>query len=66
MINPPIVNNIDRIPLERKQLAGVNDFMASFIRKSSLDKGVCSYKAKIFTGVERFDLNFSHGRVGSG
>jgi len=61
-IDPPIVNNIDRIPLERKQLNGVNDFMASFIRKGSLDKSLCSYKAKIFTGVERFDLNFSYAR----
>lgn len=62
VINPPIVNNIDRIPLERKQLSGVNDFMASFIRKGALDRDVCSYKAKIFTGVERFDLNFSYAK----
>jgi hypothetical protein len=62
MINPPIVNNIDRIPLERKQLAGVNDFMASFIRKGALGRDVCSYKAKIFTGVERFDLSFSYAK----
>lgn len=61
-INPPIVNNIDRIPLERKQLTGVNDFVASFIRKGALDKSVCGYKAKIFTGVERFDLNFSYAK----
>jgi hypothetical protein len=61
-INPPIVNNIDRIPLERKQLTGVNDFMAAFIRKGALDKSLCSYKAKIFTGVERFDLNFSYAK----
>jgi hypothetical protein len=61
-INPPIVNNIDRIPLERKQLSGVNDFMASFIRRGALDKSICGYKARIFTGVERFDLNFSYAR----
>jgi hypothetical protein len=61
-INPPIVNNIDRIPLERKQLNGVNDFLASFIRKGALDRGLCDYRAKIFTGVERFDLNFSYAR----
>ncbi len=61
-INPPIVNNIDRIPLERKQLSGVNDFLASFVRKGKLDRGLCDYRAKIFTGVERFDLNFSFAK----
>ena len=62
VIDPPITNNIDRIPIERKQLSGVNDFLASFIRKGSLDRGLCDYKAKIFTGVERFDLNFSYAK----
>jgi hypothetical protein len=62
MINPPITNNIDRIPIERKQLSGVNDFLASFIRKGSLDRSLCAYKARIFTGVERFDLDFSYAR----
>ncbi len=61
-IDPPIVNNIDRVPLERKQLNGVNDFMASFIRKGPLDRSLCSYKARIFTGVERFDLNFRYAK----
>jgi hypothetical protein len=61
-IDPPITNNIDRIPIERKQLSGVNDFLASFIRRGSLDRGLCDYKARIFTGVERFDLDFSYAR----
>jgi hypothetical protein len=62
LIDPPITNNIDRIPIERKQLSGVNDFLASFIRKGSLDRSLCDYKARIFTGVERFDLDFSYAR----
>lgn len=61
-INPPIVNNIDRIQLERSQLSGVNDFLASFIRKGALNRGLCDYRARIFTGVERFDLNFSYAK----
>jgi hypothetical protein len=61
-INPPIVNNINRIQLERKQLSGVNDFLASFIRKGALNRGLCDYRARIFTGVERFDLNFSYAK----
>jgi len=62
MIDPPITNNIDRIPIERKQLSGVNDFLASFIRKGSLDRGLCDYKARIFTGIERFDLTFNYAK----
>jgi hypothetical protein len=62
LIDPPITNNIDRIPIERKQLSGVNDFLASFIRKGSLDRSLCDYRARIFTGVERFDLDFSYAR----
>ncbi|MEO7221765.1 MAG: DUF3108 domain-containing protein [Devosia sp.] len=62
VIDPPIVNNIDRIPVERKQLSGVNDFLAAFIRKAKFGPGLCDYRAKIFTGVERFDLNFSYAR----
>ena len=62
MTEPPIVNNIDRIPIERKQLSGVNDFLASFIRKGTLDRSLCDYRAKIFTGIERFDLDFSYAK----
>ncbi len=62
VIEPPIVNNIDRVPLERKQLSGVNDFLASFILRSGLDRSVCDARAKVFTGVERFDLDFTYAR----
>jgi hypothetical protein len=63
MINPPIVNNIDRVPLERKQLSNVNDMLAAFVlRAGKLDRGLCDYKAQIFTGVERFDLDFSYAK----
>ena len=62
VITPPIVNNIDRVPVERKQLTGVNDFLASFIRKGPVDRSLCDYRAKIFTGVERFDLDFSFAK----
>lgn len=59
VINPPIVNNIDRVPLERKQLNGVNDMLAAFVLKGSrLDRSLCDHHARIFTGIERFDLDF--------
>jgi hypothetical protein len=63
IIDPPIVNNIDRVPLERKQLSGVNDMLAAFILKGTrLDKGLCDYRARVFTGIERFDLRFSYAK----
>ena len=63
MINPPILNNIDRIPLERKQLSNVNDMLAAFVlRGDKLDRSLCDYKAQVFTGVERFDLTFSFAK----
>lgn len=62
VIEPPIVNNIDRVPVERKQLTGVNDFLAAFLLKGSFDKSLCDYRARIFTGIERFDLSFTYAR----
>jgi hypothetical protein len=63
VVNPPIVNNIDRVPLERKQLTGVNDMMAAFIlRGQKLDGSLCNDHAQIFTGIERFDLNFKFAK----
>jgi hypothetical protein len=63
VVDPPIVNNIDRVPIERKQLAHVNDMLAAFIRHApKLDKSICSYDAHIFTGTERFDLDFQYAK----
>jgi Protein of unknown function (DUF3108) len=63
IIDPPIVNNIDRVPIERSQLSGVNDMMAAFIlRGGKLDKSLCDNHAHIFTGIERFDLDFSYAK----
>jgi hypothetical protein len=58
VVEPPIVNNIDRIALERKHLRGVNDMLAALIlRGGRLDRSLCSRSMKIFTGLERFDLD---------
>lgn len=63
VITPPIVNNINRIPIERKQLSGVNDMLAAFVRRGDkLDRSLCDYHAQIFTGVERFDLDFNYAK----
>jgi uncharacterized protein DUF3108 len=63
IVDPPIVNNIDRVPIERSQLNGVNDMIAAFLlRGGKLDKSLCDQRAHIFTGIERFDLNFSYAK----
>lgn len=56
-VAPPIVNSIDRIPIERKHLTRATDMMAPFvIRGAALDKSLCTRQMPIFTGVERFNL----------
>tara|TARA_R110002020_G_scaffold268166_4_gene483325 strand:- start:476 stop:1258 length:783 start_codon:yes stop_codon:yes gene_type:complete len=56
-VEPPIVDNYDRVPLERRHLTGVSDFLSAFVLKGgALDKELCDRKVGIFTGVERFDI----------
>jgi hypothetical protein len=63
VITPPIVNNINRIPIERKQLSNVNDMLAAFVLKGDkLDRSLCDNHAHIFTGIERFDLDFRYAK----
>lgn len=63
IIDPPIVNNINRVPVERSQLSGVNDMLATFIlRSDKLDKSICNQRMHVFTGIERFDLTFSYAK----
>lgn len=63
-VDPPIINNIDRVPIERKQLVGnMNDMAAAFVIKGGkLDAGVCDRQMQIFTGVERFNLKLSYAK----
>ena len=63
IVAPPIVNNIDRVALERKHLRGVNDMMAAFVLKGGLlDRNLCDRRLQIFTGVERFNLAMRYTR----
>lgn len=62
-VDPPLVNNIDRVPIERSHLSGVNDMLAAFVFKGGkLDKSLCSQKMGIFTGVERFNIAMSYAK----
>lgn len=60
-VEPPIIDNYDRVPLERRHLTGVGDFLSAFVLKGEgLDKSLCQRQAKIFTGVERFNIAMSY------
>ena len=64
IVTPPILNNIDRVALERKHLRGVNDMMAAFVVKGGgLDAGLCKRKMQVFTGTERFNLAMAFART---
>lgn len=60
-VEPPILDSYARVPLERRHMAGVTDFLSSFVLKGSgLDKSLCQREAGIFTGVERFNIAMSY------
>lgn len=60
-VEPPILDNYDRVPLERRHLTGVGDFLSAFVLKgAALDKSLCNHKANVFTGVERFNIVMSY------
>ena len=62
-VDPPLVNNIDRVPIERSHLTGANDMLAAFVFKGgTLDKSLCSRKSGVFTGVERFNIAMSYAK----
>lgn len=61
-VEPPVVE-YDRVPLERSHLTGVSDFVSAFVLKGNgLNKSLCERRMRIFTGVERFNLNMSYVR----
>lgn len=62
-VEPPIIDNYDRVPIERRHLSGAGDFLAAFVLKGgALDKSLCQRKVGIFTGVERFNIAMSFAR----
>ena len=63
IVSPPIINNIDRVALERRHLTDVNDMLASFVFKGGeLDARLCNRELQIFTGVERFNVAMEFAR----
>ena len=63
VVAPPILNNIDRIAIERKHLTASNDMLAPFVvRGDGLNAQLCERKMPIFTGTERFNLTMRYAR----
>lgn len=60
-VNPPVMESPDRVPVERRHLSGVGDFLSAFVLKGAgLDKSLCQRTLNIFTGVERFDIAMAY------
>ena len=56
-VDPPLVDNYNRVPIERSHLTNVGDVLSAFVIKGgTLDKDLCRRKLQIFTGVERFTI----------
>ncbi|MDP1732312.1 MAG: DUF3108 domain-containing protein [Devosia sp.] len=64
VVDPPLINNIDRVALERKHLRDVNDMVAAFVLKGgALNDALCSRKMQVFTGLERFNVAMRFARA---
>ncbi len=56
-ITPPLINDIGRVAIERKDLRNVTDPIGSFILKAeNFDKDLCKQNLNIFSGLERFNI----------
>ncbi len=56
-IEPMLINEINRVAIERKHLLNVSDPLGSFILKGrALDENLCRQNLRIFSGLERFDI----------
>ena len=61
IVDPPLQPRVDQVPLERAHLRRVNDMLSAFILKApALNESVCNRTLRIFTGVERFDLDLTY------
>jgi hypothetical protein len=58
VIEPPLIFDHGRIPIERSHLRGVTDMMSAFlIKQTALDQNLCDHSARVFTGLEVFDID---------
>jgi hypothetical protein len=58
VVDPPLIFDYGRIPIERSHLSGVTDMMTAFvIRHAALDQNLCDHGGRVFTGLEVFDID---------
>ncbi|MCF6301845.1 MAG: DUF3108 domain-containing protein [Devosiaceae bacterium] len=58
VVTPPLQPRVDQVPVQRSQLRNVADMLSAFVlQANTLDRSLCDRKLRIFTGVERFDLD---------
>ncbi len=63
-IEPPLETHAGRVAVERKDLRGVGDPLASFILKGdALEPELCNRRLPVFTGVERYDIAMHFGEA---
>lgn len=63
-VAPPLTNNVGRVPLERKDLRGVLDPVGAFILQGkALGPDLCNRTLKIFTGMERYDIDMHYAAM---
>lgn len=63
-VDPPLTETLGRIPIERKDLRGVTDPVGAFILKGAeLGPDLCDRTLKIFTGMERYDIDMRFGAI---
>lgn len=63
-VEPPVVNTLGRVPIERQDLQGVTDPVGAFILKGGeLGPQLCQRTLKIFTGMERYDIDMRFGAM---
>lgn len=58
MVDPPLASDYGRVPIERAHLTNVGDPLSAFlVRGAALSPDLCRRDIRIFTGLERFDLD---------
>lgn len=60
-VYPPLPESLPRVPIRRSHRVGVNDPIAAFVVKAEgLDPSVCERTLRVFTGIERYDMELSY------
>ncbi|MEX0627111.1 MAG: DUF3108 domain-containing protein [Cucumibacter sp.] len=61
MVNPPLPAEADRVPVVASHRIGINDPIAAFLlRADDLQPALCIRTLKVYTGIERYDMDLSY------